>query len=65
VGMWESRVLCEISKLLCESFCDFHRSSATNSSAGKTACSNGDTNMRAFAIPIAHSTPLILISTRR
>ena len=24
--MWESRVLCEISKLLWESFCDFHRS---------------------------------------
>ena len=26
VGMWESRVLCEISKHLWESFCDFHRS---------------------------------------
>jgi hypothetical protein len=26
VGMWESRVLCEISKLLWKSFCDFHRS---------------------------------------
>ena len=24
--MWEFRVLCEISKLLWESFCDFHRS---------------------------------------
>jgi hypothetical protein len=23
--MWESRVLCEISKSLWESFCDFHR----------------------------------------
>ena len=26
VGMWESRGLCEISKLLWKSFCDFHRS---------------------------------------
>ena len=26
MGMWESRVLCEISKLLWESFCDFHTS---------------------------------------
>ena len=26
MGMWESRVLCEISKLLWKSFCDFHRS---------------------------------------
>jgi hypothetical protein len=25
VGMWESRVLCEISKVLWKSFCDFHR----------------------------------------
>ena len=24
VGMWESRVLCEISKFLWKSFCDFH-----------------------------------------
>lgn len=26
MGMWESRVLCEISKLLWKSFCDFRRS---------------------------------------
>jgi len=26
VGMWTTRVLCELSKLLWKSFCDFHRS---------------------------------------
>ena len=40
-------------------------SSPTNSSGGKTACSTAATSSGASAIPIAHSTASILISTRK
>ena len=35
MGMWESRVLCEISKSLWESFCDFHRNAISTATASR------------------------------